>query len=70
MKRCIWAPESTVCLGEGLTGVVLEICIKSSGNQYRVVWWDGNNRKSEWLEECELTAHESNQKITMVLKGD
>jgi len=37
-------------------GVILGVAIYSGLQvQYRVAWWDGRVRKSEWVDACEVT---------------
>ena len=34
--------------------LVAEVCIAQSGITYRVVWWTGHERKSEWVADFEV----------------
>ncbi len=50
-------PGTAVALGpkQEIEGTVLETNIKEGGYVfYRVAWWDGNSRKTEWLEAHEV----------------
>ena len=49
-------PGATVKIG-GRDGLVsaLSIAMNKSTARYEVVWWDGATRKSEWVDECELS---------------
>ncbi len=39
-----------------IDGIVTAVCIRHYEHvTYEVVWWDGRQRKCEWLEGCELT---------------
>ena len=59
-------PGTKVCLGPKceLEAIVLETTIKE-GNYvfYRVAWWSGNERKTEWLESSEV--HRPEEKMTV-----
>lgn len=38
-----------------IEGTVTSVCIDVENRvTYRVVWWNGNSRCTEWLEACEL----------------
>ena len=51
-------------LFEKVAAVVVAICIRENSHiTYQCVWWDGNNRKCEWLENFEVTP--SNPKSQM-----
>lgn len=57
--RTVLAPGTTVDLGNGLEGRVLDVCLKTQGEQYRVAWWNGKTRVVEWLEAEELSPVQS-----------
>lgn len=51
-------PGQKVQLGGGVPATVLAVSVGTGDRvQYRVVWWDGRNRRDEWLEECEVDAN-------------
>lgn len=44
---------------DAIPGKVVEVSIKAATGcefsiQFRVIWWDGRTRKSEWLEDIEV----------------
>lgn len=45
-----------------LTVIVIAIGIYPTGIQYKVVWMDGNQRRTEWVETLEI-GHDRNSKI-------
>lgn len=40
---------------EPITGLVVGICISINGIEYQVVWWEGRNRKCDWINSVEVT---------------
>lgn len=40
--------------GAHITARVMSVMIDEDGVSYKVVWWDDNNRKTEWLRSFEL----------------
>lgn len=46
---------SKVEIGGRIHGIVTAISIRPRGIAYECVWWDGNNRRCEFLEEMEIT---------------
>src|SRR5678815_2636075 len=59
-------PGTKVALGPKmeLEAIVLETTIKEHGYVfYRVAWWSGNERKTEWLEASEV--HNPAEKMTV-----
>lgn len=49
---------SPVIIGDHIEATILTICIYNQLRiTYQVAWWDGNTRKSEWLEEDEVKSH-------------
>jgi hypothetical protein len=41
--------------GEELLGIITQVCIsQNDAVQYQVVWWDGRQRRLEWINACEL----------------
>lgn len=54
----VYAPGTEVTISQGLIkGTIIDISI--TGNfkvQYNVIWWDGNDRKSAWMDTCEIQA--------------
>lgn len=55
------SPGANVLIGDGkIQGQCVSLSIDPGTDGYRisykVVWWDGNTRKNEWLEECEVQA--------------
>jgi hypothetical protein len=52
-------PGATVTIGDEIEALVTQVCIRECDHvSYQCVWWDGNNRKTQWLEECEVDAHQ------------
>lgn len=46
------------CWLDSVEAKVVQVCVRPGnsgeyGVQYQVSWWDGNNRKCEWVEEFE-----------------
>lgn len=37
-----------------IEGTVIDVGVRSGVVQYRVAWWSGRERKTEWLEACEV----------------
>jgi hypothetical protein len=54
----------------GLVGRVLEVCLKSQGEQYRVVWWNGKSRNVEWFESCEVRASDKAKRTPIGFLAD
>lgn len=58
-------PGANVRIGgsseDEFAGVVCQACIREGGAvQYQVAWWNGRERRCEWLEACEVvTAQEA-----------
>ena len=51
----VYRPGSEVDLGQGLKGTINQAAVAARGHvRYEVVWWIGNDRKCEWLEEHEI----------------
>jgi hypothetical protein len=48
------AVGSAVVVGTDIPGLVTGILIDSDGLQYKVAWWAGSERKSEWLTAAEV----------------
>lgn len=49
---------SPVYIGEHIEAKVLAISIYEHNRvSYQVVWWDGNTRKTDWLESFEVQPH-------------
>jgi hypothetical protein len=67
--RTVIAPGAMVDLGRGLVGKVVQVCLRPQGEAYQVAWWDGNYRKCEWLESCELTACEERRTEAIGFRG-
>lgn len=61
--RTVWAIGAEVTIGGDIPARVLEAAIKTSGEEYRVVWWSGENRISEWLDSSELTGGKLSGKL-------
>ena len=45
---------SPVIVGSDIPGLVTGILVDSDGLQYKVAWWAGSERKSEWLTAAEV----------------
>ncbi len=68
------SPGTRVHIGpkREIEATVVEVAIKA-GPQYRVTWWSGNDRKSEWLEPSEVFTDEKKVTIRLgfgVINGD
>jgi len=48
------AVGSSVVVGNDIPGLVTGILVDSDGLQYKVAWWAGSDRKSEWLTAAEV----------------
>jgi hypothetical protein len=47
----VYRPGTSVGLGEKLTGTVVGVWVQSNNHVlYKVVWWNGNERKEDWIE--------------------
>lgn len=56
------AVGEAVSIGDHIDGVVTGVMIEANATvQYRVAWFDGRSRKSEWLHECEV-GHSGSEK--------
>ena len=66
--RSPFAIGSEVDLGNQLKGVVLEINIRPHDEMYRVVWWDGKQRRTEWLDSIEVQAMDTSERWTIGFK--
>lgn len=56
----IYAIGSTVKLFD-ISGKVSGVAIYPDGVQYRIVWWNGRERKEEWVHSFEITLDEGNR---------
>jgi hypothetical protein len=56
MSVCIYQPGTTVRLDKAITATISKVCIegKHLGVTYCVVWWSGNERKEQWVQEYEI----------------
>ena len=46
-----------VMIGESIKASINQVCIAASHHvTYQCVWWNGNDRKTDWLEESEIAA--------------
>lgn len=53
----VYRPGSEVNLGKDLKGIVSQVNIAGQGLvRYEVAWWDGNDRKTAWLEAHEIVS--------------
>lgn len=51
----VYPPGTKVQLHEGISGIVIAVQIEQYEHvTYRVSWWNGRARCTEWLERCEL----------------
>lgn len=49
---------SPVIIGDHIEATILAISIYEHNRvSYQVAWWDGNTRKSDWLEQHEVKSH-------------
>ena len=65
-------PGTKVWLGpkQEIEATVLEVIIKGDGYmQYRLAWWSGNDRKTEWLEESEISTASAAMKVQLGFGG-
>lgn len=53
-ERIIFAIGTKIELENSVVGTIVEVSLKDWSEQYRVVWWEGSNRRVEWLEKLEL----------------
>ena len=49
-----FAVGSAVVVGSDIPGLVTGILVDGDGLQYKVAWWAGSERKSEWLTAAEV----------------
>lgn len=64
----VFPPGRLVHLEKEIVARVEEILISGRGEvKYKVVWWDGNTRKAEWVPDHEITSalelHKTSLKI-------
>lgn len=57
-------PGSAVLIGEKVRAVVLQVVVRDKNLiEYQVSWWEGNSRRSEWLQEIEVERSDSTQSL-------
>lgn len=54
----VWELGSILTLTSDILVTVVAICIKGGAVTYQCVWWDGRQRRCEWIEECEIVYRE------------
>ena len=51
----VLAIGSAVIIGDNIPGIIVSIMIKGNNRVlYEVAWWNGRERKLEWLESSEV----------------
>lgn len=51
-------------------GTISQICIYDDFSvKYNIVWWDGNDRKSEWVSDNEFVLKNNKEKIKIGFKS-
>jgi hypothetical protein len=73
LDRTIIKPGTPVTLGPEceIQATLLEASVKGDCYvQYRVAWWDGNERKTEWVEEAEVFSCDSTAKSAIGFVGN
>lgn len=57
-------------IGEDIEGVISSICINYNNEvTYKVVWWSGRERRTEWLCDSEIKTKETKTKIIGFCNG-
>jgi hypothetical protein len=54
--------DSPVLIGpkeDKIQGVVVQVVLDAEGIGYKVAWWNGRERRCEWLRESEVDAYRS-----------
>lgn len=60
-------PGDKVELADGIVGIILEVLIKDDYFvQYRISWWDGRRRCSEWLDAFEFDHEKPTQDMLRI----
>ena len=56
MEVHVYQIGSRVLLGEEIKGLISGVCIRSNGYiTYEITWWNGNDRKVEWVQVDEIS---------------
>jgi hypothetical protein len=51
----VFSPGQSVMVGDDIHATILGVCIRACNHvTYEVEWWDGRDRKVEWLEESSI----------------
>ncbi len=59
----VFSPKTKVKLVKDIEGLITSILINSKNDVcYKVVWWDGNTRKEEWVKDYEIIYDSYNKK--------
>ena len=63
-------PGAIVLVGKEIAGRVVQVCIqKNKSVQYQVSWFDGNDRKLQWLEDFEVMPFKEEDKMKIGFNG-
>lgn len=66
----VFKPETSVEIAGGIDAIVLSVCINPNGNvEYKVVWFDGRTRRSEWMQACEVSEALCSEEVTIGFAG-
>lgn len=61
-------PGSRVTIGGDVEALVLAVMIMTDGVQYKVAWWDGRERREEWIDPAEIGSGEG-EMVKVGFKG-
>ena len=60
----------SVRIADDIPAVITAVCVRSGTSvTYECVWWDGRNRKCEWLTTDEIEADDESEEMTIGFKG-
>lgn len=67
-KLMVYPPGTAVLIGFGddiFAAQVLAVAVYAHNIQYQVSWWDGRQRRTDWLEDFEVQSQHEGQKLPL-----
>ena len=63
----VLAVGSPVEIGDGVAGVITAVSIRGQSHRvtYEVAWWSGSSHNSQWLEDFEVKAKQTNGRLAV-----
>jgi len=72
IEKVVLRPGTKGNMSDGLTGLVTGGALYGTAAdvQYRVAWWNGRERKEEWLRSSEIQACETKREMRIGFRGN